>query len=250
MLCLLAVVVWIGCDVTAASALDVPPPPRGRVLDQADLMSGGARADLERQILEFERQTSNQIAVGIFESLEGESLEDFTIRLAEKWQPGQADRDNGVILAIFLKDRKVRIEVGYGLEGALPDALASRIIRGVLAPEFRAGRYDQGITRSVQAIMAATQGEYEAIPAADGGGKRSGSRIGSLLFLGFIIFMLSGLGRRHRGFGGRGILAGYLLGSILGGGGRGRGGFGGGGGGFGGGFGGGGFGGGGASGGW
>ncbi len=232
-----------------AAALDVPPAPRGRVLDQADLLSPQAEAALEQQIYAFEQRTSNQIGVAIFRSLEGEPLEDFTIRLAEKWQPGQEERDNGVILALFVQDRKARIEVGYGLEGALPDALAGGLLSEVLAPDFRAGRYEQGIARTVQGIMAATQGEYEGLPVArEKRRKPNPSRLIFLFFLAMIIFR--GGGRRHRGFGPRGLIYGAFLGSLLGG----RGGFGsggGGGGGFsGGGFGGGSFGGGGASGGW
>lgn len=195
-------------------------------------------------ILRFERATSNQIAVAIFRSLEGESLEDFTIQLAEAWRPGQAERDNGVILAIFVSDRKVRIEVGYGLEGALPDAVARRIIRNEITPAFRAGDYDRGVTAAVSAIMAATRGEYEGIDRRDGGEPPS---IVFILFV-FLFFVLPILLRRAgggRNVTGRGV---FLGGPFFGGGGRGgrSGGFGGGFGGFGGGS----FGGGGASGGW
>lgn len=249
--CLLATLATLYVAAVPALALDVPPPPRGRVLDQAGLLSRSTVASLEQQIAAFEQRTSNQIAVAIFESLDGESLEDFSIRLAERWQPGQAERDNGVILVLFVKDRKARLEVGYGLEGALPDALASSIIRNVLAPEFRAGHYDTGVVKTVGAVMSATQGEYEGLPQAEQPARKRGFSLFSLML---IVIVLMGLGRGHRGYGSRGLIYGLLLGSLFGGrrgGGWGGGGFGGGGGGFGGGgFGGGGFGGGGASGGW
>ena len=102
--------------------------------------------------------------VAIFDSLEGGSLEDFSIHLAEKWKVGQKDKSNGVILLIFKSDRKVRIEVGYGLEGALPDVIANQIIQNEIVPNFRAGNYDAGVERAVASILQATKGEYKAAP--------------------------------------------------------------------------------------
>ncbi len=240
---------WFCCLSPAASALDVPPPPVGRVLDRVGLLSSEARAAIQNDILDFENRTSNQIAVAILPSLEGEAIEDFTIRLAESWQPGDAERDNGVILAVFSEDRRVRIEVGYGLEGALPDALAARIIRNELAPEFRAGRFELGIAKTVRAIMAATEGEYTARPrAAD----QEGIPIGLIIFLVILVLIMLNSRGGPRTYNKRGVFIGLPpVGrrSRGGFGGFGGGGFGGGGGGFGG-FGGGGFGGGGASGGW
>ena len=110
-----------------------------------------------------EEETSNQIVVAIFPSLEQESLEDYVNRLFEKWKIGQKANDNGVLLAIFLQERKVRIEVGYGLEGKLTDALSSRIIRDEIAPEFRTGRYASGIRAGLQAIQKAIAGEYKPV---------------------------------------------------------------------------------------
>ncbi|MBI4431857.1 MAG: TPM domain-containing protein [Candidatus Omnitrophica bacterium] len=144
-----------------AFAFSVPDKPAGYVNDYAGLLSNGARSRLEEMLANFERKTSNQIVVATFPSLEGGSLEDFSIRLAERWKIGSAKNDNGVILLIFRDDRQVRIEVGYGLEGVLPDVTASRIIRNEIVPAFRAGDMDGGIEKAVLAIMAATKGEYQ-----------------------------------------------------------------------------------------
>jgi uncharacterized protein len=146
----------------------------------------------------FERETSNQIAVLLIPSLEGDSLEDYSIRLAEKWKIGQAGRNNGVILLAVKNDRKLRIEVGYGLEGALPDALAGTIIRNEIAPRFKEGRFYQGIDAGVNSIIAATKGEYKARP------KKKSSPIEFWLpflipvaFIVFFILAASQARRRH-----------------------------------------------------
>jgi uncharacterized protein len=94
------------------------------------------------------------MVIAIFRSLEGESLEDFSIRLAERWRVGQRGLDNGVILLVFVDERRVRLEVGYGLEPVLPDAIASRIISGAITPRFREGRYAAGLESAVQEVYA------------------------------------------------------------------------------------------------
>lgn len=150
------------CASATAFALTVPERPDGYVNDYAGLLSAAARARLEQRLGEFERSTSNQVVVAVFPSLEAESLEDFSHRLAEKWGIGRADKDNGAVLLIFKNDRQVRIETGYGLEGALPDAVASRIIRERIVPAFREGDYDRGVEGAVDAIILATKGEYKS----------------------------------------------------------------------------------------
>ena len=143
-------------------ALDIPKRPSTYVTDQAGLLSPDARARLEQVLSAYERQTTNQVVVLTLPSLEGEALEDFSIRLAEAWKVGQQDRDNGVIFLIAQAEREIRIEVGYGLEGVLPDALAGQIIYQEVAPYFRAGKFEEGISRGVLAILRATQGEYQS----------------------------------------------------------------------------------------
>ncbi len=144
-----------------ALALEIPDQPEGYVSDYAGLLSAPVETRLEQFLALFEQRTSNQIFIAVFPSLENESLEDFSIRLAEAWKPGQAGRDNGVLFVVFRDDRRMRIETGYGLEGALPDALAGQIIRQLIVPYFQRGEYEAGILAGVQGIVKAIEGEYE-----------------------------------------------------------------------------------------
>jgi uncharacterized protein len=181
-----------------AFALEVPAGPEGRITDRTATLSRNEIAALDQKLAAFERETTNQIAVLIIPSLEGDSLEDYSIRLAEKWKIGQKGKNNGVILLVVKNERKLRIEVGYGLEGALPDALAGSIIRNEIAPRFRAGQFYQGVDAGVTAIMAATKGEYKAPKK-----RQQGSDVPTwLLFLLFFLFfggfsILSFLGRKR-----------------------------------------------------
>jgi uncharacterized protein len=156
----------------AAFTLAVPSAPEARVNDYAGMLSQDAKASLESYLAGIENKTGIQIVVAAFPSLEEESLEDYSIRLAEKWKIGQKGKDNGVILLIFKQERKLRIEVGYGLEEKLPDATASAIIRNVIAPYFKTGDYDSGVTAGVQAIANTVMGENtgETETTSDSGG--------------------------------------------------------------------------------
>ncbi len=223
----------------ALSALEVPQHADGYVTDRAGLLSVSAKADLETILRVFEEKTSNQVVVATFPSLEGDSLEDFSMRLAEAWKAGQKGKNNGVIFLIFKNDRKIRIEVGYGLEGVLPDALAGQIISQVVAPYFRKGDYSAGILAGTDAIMKATQGEFKGVPR-----KNKPDAAAKLIVLFGVFFLFHLFARANsRRIGVRRGKGGFFV--PMGGGSRSRGG------GFGG-FsrGGGGFGGGGASGGW
>lgn len=133
-----------------------------RVHDDAKVMSVSAVEQLESLLKVYEDSTSNQIAVLIIPSLDGEVLEEYSLRVAEKWKLGQKEKDNGVLLLIAIEDRKMRIEVGEGLEGVLTDALSNRIIRNEIAPEFRRGDYEQGVVAGVNGIIKAIGGEYTA----------------------------------------------------------------------------------------
>ncbi|MBF0491831.1 MAG: TPM domain-containing protein [Deltaproteobacteria bacterium] len=182
------------CLSSLALALEIPVP-QAYVNDYANLFEASKRQDLEVQLKHFEDETSNQIMVATFPSLEGESLEDFSQRLAAKWKVGQKLKNNGVVLLVFSQDHKIRIEVGYGLEGALPDALAKRIIQNEIAPYFKNRDFSSGIVAGVQAIEAATRGEYK------GRGPRSSSsrRMPSLGTIIFLIILFSIFTRRGRG---------------------------------------------------
>ncbi len=201
--------------------------------------------NLETELVEFQKATSTQIVVLMINSLEGYPIEMYSFDVAVKNKIGQKGKDNGILLVIAKEDRKMRIEVGYGLEGALPDAMASSIIRNEIAPYFKKGDYYSGIVSGLRAIAQAVKGEYVNDKKDDR--KKKQKRYGFLYYL--FIFLIVALFSRGRG-GGLGTL--LLMGSLGGfGGGRSSGGFGGGGSDFGGFSGGGGsFGGGGASGGW
>lgn len=231
----------------AVRAADVPAF-RGYVNDYAGLLSPARKAQLEARLASYDRQTDRQLVLLTVSSLGGEPIETFSIRVAEAWKVGGKEKDEGLIVLVAKDDRKMRIEVGYGLEGAIPDAVAARIIREVLTPAFRSGDYEGGIDAAFSVLMQAAGGGAAETPApaqAQRPNKTLWGLLGPILFP-LILFMLlsrlGGGGRRRRG--------GYFVGPMGGGGfGGGWSGGGSGGGGFGGGRGGG-FGGGGASGGW
>lgn len=210
-------------------------------LSQSELQT--INSDLES----FDKQTTNQVVLLIINSLGGYPLEMYAHETAEKNKIGTKDNNNGVLLLIVMKDKKIRIEVGYGLEGALPDALASSIIRNEIAPGFKRGNFYEGISAGLKAIKSATVGEYKRKDKEQDEGEE-GIGFPFIYIIIFILIIIFSRGKR-----GGGLLPWLLIGSMTGG--RSRGGFGGGGfdsgGGFGGFSGGGGsFGGGGASGGW
>jgi len=172
------------------------------VHDEANILSPSTKTLLE-SILKAERDsTSNQIAVLIIPSLDGESLEDYSLKVSEKWQLGQKSKDNGVLLLIALNDRQVRIETGYGLEGVLTDALSSRINRNEIAPHFRQGNYDEGVKSGVIAIIRAIKGEYKNDDPPQERKSSRRSPIGTILILIIIIIIASRRGRGGRGGGG------------------------------------------------
>ncbi|MBN2281941.1 MAG: TPM domain-containing protein [Candidatus Marinimicrobia bacterium] len=222
------------------------PPLKSRVTDLHGLLTTHEEYRIEQTLSDFENRTSNQIAVLIIPSLEGESIEEFSITVADQWKLGDKEKENGALLLISVNDRKVRIEVGYGLEGALTDLIAGSIIRHDIAPAFQSGNYYQGIAKAVNSMMLATQNEYTAPERKQTYRKDFRSTSGSLIF--FILIFILPIFARAKRRGGNNALIWMILGSSMFRSGGGSSGFGGGGGGFSGG--GGGFGGGGASGGW
>ena len=146
---------------TSASALDVPPLT-GRVVDLAHVLPNPAIESLSTRLAAHEAQSSNQVAALIIPSLEGESLEEFSHRVATTWKLGQKGTDNGVLLLVAIGERKVRIEVGYGLEGVLTDIRSAQIIRNEIVPRFRAGDIPGGVIAGVNAILKTIEGTYQA----------------------------------------------------------------------------------------
>ncbi len=253
------------CAALPLSALEVPAMA-GPVNDVAGVMTANERAELSAYLTEVSNETGTQVAVLVVNSLEGESIETYSMRVAEAWKLGQADADNGVLLTVSVADRALRVEVGYGLEDKITDVKSGLIIRQVIVPYFQKGAYGSGIIAGAKAIAetATGRGDFTAAtkPSADQSSESGGAGVLAFAFFFVFFFLLraSAAGRRGRSRGIGGLLSAIFLGEMLGsmsGRHRGNGGFGGGsgfsGGGFsGGGFsgGGGGFGGGGASGHW
>lgn len=219
-------------------SLEIPERPLGRVSDYAKILKPEEISTIEAILLNYERETTNQIVIAIFKSLEGWDIEDFSIRLAEKWKIGQKGKDNGIIIVVAMKERKVRIEVGYGLEGVVPDITARQIIDREIAPHFRKSDYFNGLRNGVDALIKAIGGEYKVEKG------KSGEVIVALIILFivmvFLLQILAGLsygltytrskGRWHRRysvwdsfwggfFGGWGSGGGFSGGGFSGGGG-------------------------------
>lgn len=262
-----AVLLLLALSTVVVLAQNFPAKPTKLVNDYTGTLSPEEIDRLERKLVAFDDSTSTQIAVVLIKSLEGYDVADYAVRLAEKWGVGGEKNNNGIMLLAALDDRKLTIQTGYGVEGALPDAITARIRLNEINPFFKEGRYFEGLDRGTDAIISYTKGEYKSEEpknkAKDGG--RSRSPIGIIIIIIILIIVL-----RSRGGGGGNQIIGrrgsanpfwwMLMGSALGGGrssgggwggfSGGSGGFGGGGGGGFGGFGGGSFGGGGSSGSW
>jgi uncharacterized protein len=248
---ILAGIVCVFLAATLAAALDVPAL-RGRVNDYAGVMTQEQRRSLETQLAQFEQETGHQVAVLTIPTLEGEDIEGFSIRVAESWKIGKKGFDNGVILVVAVKDRRLRLEVGYGLEGVLPDAIAKTITSNYIVPRFRAQDYAGGIIAGIDAVLKVIKKE----PLPESARQKKENRqpeinsiamfVITLAVFGLMAFASTGRRRRnsmweprHRGhgpiiFGPGGFGGGYSGGGGFGGGSDG-GGFSGGGGGFGGG---------------
>ncbi|MDB6131614.1 MAG: hypothetical protein JWM04_2721 [Verrucomicrobiales bacterium] len=194
---LLVLLAGIGSTLSAAP---IPPPPPTYFKDYAGVVKSETSANLTRQLEDFERQTSIQLLTVIFKDMGDElSMEDYTHRIFEHWKPGQAKTNNGAILFVFVKEHKIRIEVGYGLESVLPDSLASAIISNDITPAFKRGDYDAGLTAGVAAMIQATKGEYKGTNKTINDTKRkSKNRTPSLFFIILIVFIIFSRSRRGR----------------------------------------------------
>jgi uncharacterized protein len=139
----------------------IPPAPARYFNDYANVVSPGVAGELNATLEQFERTSANQLVVAIFPRMESDSsVEDYTIRVAQAWKVGQKDRKNGAVLFAFMQEHQLYIQVGYGLEGALPDVTTKRIISNEIVPRFRQGDVDGGMRAAVKAMIAATRGEY------------------------------------------------------------------------------------------
>jgi uncharacterized protein len=249
--CALALLL-LSAFVAPAAAAPSFPPLTGRVVDDAHMLSDGTKAQLTQKLEDLENRTSRQLVVVTLPSLQGYEIEDYGYQLGRAWGIGQKKLNNGVLFIIAPNERKVRIEVGYGLEPILTDALSSVILQEKVLPRFRDGDMEGGVVAGTDAIVEQLLLDAPAAKARVAAAEKHVSQPqfnpAILIFIAFIIFSIFGriFGRRRSGLG---ALPWIILGSGMGrGGGWGGGGFGGGGGGFGGG--GGSFGGGGSSGSW
>jgi uncharacterized protein len=232
-----------------AVRMRLPDAPSRFLYDEPGVLSRDERAVIEDTLMALDRR-GLEVGVAVFESIQGDAIENVSLALAEKWRPGSAEEDNGALIVVALEERKVRIEVGYGLEGTVTDAAAGRIIRYDIAPAFREGRYGDGLLRAVTSLARVAGGQPLPEPAS----MPPVVPIGILVVVILLIFIVARAGHQatlsRRGLAG-GIPGGTYRGRSgpfwggFGGGGSGGGGFGGGGS-----FGGGSFGGGGASGSW
>ncbi len=197
--------------VLPVAALEVPALA-GRINDHAGMLSSATVAQLDGLLADLEAKESTQIVVLTVPSLEQDSLEDFSLRVVEAWKIGQQDIDNGALLLVARDDRKIRIEVGYGMEGELTDAVSGQIIRNYITPRFRQGDFNQGVIDGVGAMVAVAKGQFT--PATKKKGRKRRGDLGSLLIAAFFFMSFFGsMFRKHKVKAG---IAGGLAAPVLG----------------------------------
>jgi uncharacterized protein len=156
---LVALIVLFGASQGSAQDVPIPPAPQRWVTDQAGLMSAPARSALDAKLEAYERDTGHQVVVFIGQTIGDRPLDDFAVKTFEAWKIGRKGHDDGILVIVLARDRKMAIEVGYGLEGQVPDAVASRIINDVMAPKLRAGDADGAIAAGVASILQSVEGK-------------------------------------------------------------------------------------------
>lgn len=208
----------VGTSITPVQALFVPEAPVNiPILDLAGIISTEQRQSLADKIAAERKRSTNQIGILTIKSLEGESLEEYSIEVAREWGIGEKDKDNGVLLLVSLEDRMVRIEVGHGLEGVLTDARSSRIIRNEITPQFKDGRYDEGISRGLDGIIAVLSEDSSYTQSLDNANDaEANGSIWQVAFFG--IMFLSWIGSmlaRSRSWWGGGIVGATIGGVVM-----------------------------------
>ena len=186
----------------------IPPKPPGYFADYANVVSREAAYRFNEQLAQFERETSNQVWVVVYPKMQSDSsVEDYTRRVAQKWGVGQKDRRNGAVLFVFVQDHKMFIQVGYGLEGALPDAICFDITEFQVKPHFRDGDYEGGLAVGIDSILKAIRGEYKGSGKTVVEQHRGSGGFGLLPFIIFVIVLI-GISRVTRRLGGYGYSSG------------------------------------------
>jgi uncharacterized protein len=230
---------WL-CSLAVLGAEVIPPMPAQYFNDYAHVVPATTATELDTKLRDFERATSDQVVVAIYPKMQSDSsIDDYTVRVARAWRAGQALKNNGVVLFVFIQDRQMFIQVGYGLEAVLPDALCKQITEFEIKPRFKTGDYAGGLTAGVNAILAATRHEYKGTGTTVLANHASHSQnlTSVIVFIIFVAFVLlqSIFGRRRGWLYSSGGWGGYSGGGGSSGGGGFSGGFSGGGGSFGGG---------------
>jgi uncharacterized protein len=185
----LIAVLWLLCAPWAAAEVAVPPL-KARVTDLTGTLQPDQRAALEQTLQAFENSKGSQIAVLIVPTTQPETIEQYAIRVADAWKLGRKGVDDGVLLLIARNDRKLRVEVGYGLEGAIPDAVAKRIVSEIIAPHFKQGDYFGGIRAGVDRIIKAVEGE--PLPEKKSSQSKDEGGSGDWLAIGFVLAVVVG----------------------------------------------------------
>jgi uncharacterized protein len=214
---LLFILVVIAVFNTSAQKFIPKPVPQRLVVDNANILSSSEQETLERKLVALDDSTSNQIAILTVKSLNGESIEDVANATFREWGIGNKKTKNGILVLVAIEDRKIRIEVGYGLEGAIPDITANDIIDNDIKPNFKQGNYFDGLNAAVDNLSKAAAGEYhvarekKAIKGNGGGG--------TILGIVIIVIIIIVLSSRGGGSGGRGgdFITPFIIGSMLGG---------------------------------
>ena len=208
-------------NLTMSAAERIPPAPARYFNDYAKVVSPGVVEELNARLEQFERTNSSQLLVAIFPQMDSDSsVEDYTVRVAQAWRVGQKEKSNGAVLFAFMKEHQVYLQVGYGLEAVLPDAMAKRIIESEIVPRFRQGDVDGGMRAAVGTMMAAAKGEYRGTGRTQDEGTRpsSSSGFGFMAFFA-LIAVVSAIARRRsrRNYVFGGPRAGWWLGGPRGG---------------------------------
>ena len=182
----------------------IPPAPTLHFNDYAQVVSSATAAQLNEALVKVEKESSDQILVAVFPKMQSDSsVEDYTVRVARAWKAGQKDKNNGAVLFVFVQDHKIYLQVGYGLEGVLPDALCKRIIAEQITPRFKAGDFSGGLTAGVQGIIAAVKGEYRGNgnTVVTSQGRQNNASLPTLVIILVVVVILIRLssGRRRSG---------------------------------------------------
>ena len=185
-----AILISLFC-LGALAAEVIPPAPLQYFNDYAKVVSADTASRLNKTLEDFERQSSDQILVAVYPTMQSDSsIEDYTVRVARAWKAGQKNQNNGAVLFVFVQNHKLFLQVGYGLEAVLPDALCKRIIDEQITPRFKANDFDGGLTAGVSSIITATKGEYKGTGTTVAGRQNSSGSSPPFLSIGLIVLFI------------------------------------------------------------